>query len=146
MAFLFSKTPNVSVCSVTQLCPILCSPMDCPLPGSSALQVPLSMEFYRQEYWSGLPFPAPGDLPVPGIEPTFLASPALCMCACVWLFATPRTIAHQVPLSMGYPRQEYWSGLPFPPPGNISDLRIFPAQGSNPRLLHCQACSLPLTH
>ena len=35
----------------------------------SELQAPLSMEFFRQEYWSGLPFPSPGDLPDPGIEP-----------------------------------------------------------------------------
>ena len=42
-----------------------------------AHQAPLSMEFSRQEYWSGLPFPSPGDLPHPGIEPTSLASPAL---------------------------------------------------------------------
>ena len=35
------------------------------------------MEFSRQEYWSGLPFPIPGDLPDPGIEPTSLVSPAL---------------------------------------------------------------------
>ena len=35
-----------------------------------ARQVPLSMGFLRQEYWSGLPFPSPGDLPDPGIEPT----------------------------------------------------------------------------
>ena len=34
----------------------------------------LSMEFPRQEYWSGLPFPPPGDLPDPGIKPTFLMS------------------------------------------------------------------------
>ena len=39
-----------------------------------ACQVPLSMAFSRQEYWSGLPFPSPGDLPNPGIEP---GSPAL---------------------------------------------------------------------
>ena len=38
---------------------------------------PLSMGFSRQEYWSGLPCPPPGDLPDPGIEPTFLMSPAL---------------------------------------------------------------------
>ena len=38
---------------------------------------PLTMEFSRQEYWSGLPFPIPGDLPDPGIEPSSLASPAL---------------------------------------------------------------------
>ena len=42
-----------------------------------ALQAPLSMGFPRQEYRSGLPFPPPGDLPNPGIEPTSLTSPAL---------------------------------------------------------------------
>ena len=42
-----------------------------------ACQSPLSMEFSRQEYWSGLPFPTPGDLPDPGIEPRSLVSPAL---------------------------------------------------------------------
>ena len=40
-------------------------------------QAPLSMEFSRQGYWSRLPFPPPGDLPYPRIEPTSLASPAL---------------------------------------------------------------------
>ena len=43
-------------------------------PWTVARQVPLSMGFSRQEYWSGLPFPSPGDLPDPGIEPM---SPAL---------------------------------------------------------------------
>ena len=43
-------------------------------PWTVAHQAPLSMEFSRQEYWSGLPFPSPGDLPNPGIEPS---SPAL---------------------------------------------------------------------
>ena len=38
-------------------------------PGTVAHQVPLSMGSSRQEYWSGLPFPSPGDLPNPGIEP-----------------------------------------------------------------------------
>ena len=42
-----------------------------------ACQALLSMEFSRQEYWSALPFPPPGDLPKLGIEPTSLASPAL---------------------------------------------------------------------
>ena len=45
---------------------------------------------------------------------------------------TPWTVAHQAPLSMGFPRQDYWSGLPSPLQG------VFPAQGSNPRLLHWQ--------
>ena len=43
-------------------------------PWTVAYKGPLSMEFSRQEYWSGLPFPSPGDLPDPGIEPK---SPAL---------------------------------------------------------------------
>ena len=40
-------------------------------------QATLSMEFSRQEYWSGLPFPTPGDLPDPGVEPVSLVFPAL---------------------------------------------------------------------
>ena len=48
---------------VTQSCPAFCNPMNCSPPGSSV------HEFSRQEYWSGLPFPSPGDLPNPGIEP-----------------------------------------------------------------------------
>ena len=43
-------------------------------PWTVAYQTPQSMEFSRQEYWSGLPFPSPGDLPDPGIKPV---SPAL---------------------------------------------------------------------
>ena len=44
-------------------------------PWTVARQAPLSMEFPREEYWSGLPFPPPGDLPKPGIEPGSPASP-----------------------------------------------------------------------
>ena len=39
---------------------------------------------------------------------------------------TPWTVAHQAPLSMGFPRQEYWSGLPFPPPGDLPNPGIEP--------------------
>ena len=46
-------------------------------PHRLACQAPLSMEFSRQDYWSGLPCPSPADLPDPGIEPTSLISPAL---------------------------------------------------------------------
>ena len=53
---------------VAQSCSTLCDPMNC------SPQAPLSMKFSRQEYWSGLPFPYPGNLPDPGIEPE---SPAL---------------------------------------------------------------------
>ena len=55
---------NIYVCEVksqvAQLCPTLCDPMDL------AHQTPLSTGFLKQEYWSGLPFPSPGDLPNPG--------------------------------------------------------------------------------
>ena len=59
----------------------------------------------------------------------------------VWLSATPWTVAHQAPLFLGVSKQEYWSGLPFPPPGDRRD------PGMNPgllHLLHWQASSLPL--
>ena len=97
-----------------------------------ARQAPLSTGFSRQEYWSGLPSPPPGDLMDPGIEPSSFTSPALAgrfffftTSAC-WevkslsyfqLFATPWTVAYQAPPSMGFSRQKYWSGLPFPSPG-----------------------------
>ena len=71
------------------------------------------MGFSRQEYWSGLPFPSPGDLPDPGIEPgspafqadaltsepevTYLNFTSL---SCVQLFVTPQTAAHQASLSI----------------------------------------------
>ena len=42
-------------------------------------------------------------------------------------FGTPQTVAHQAPLSMGFSRQEYWSMLPFPPPGDRPDPEIEPA-------------------
>ena len=45
------------------------------------------------------------------------------MCVCV-SFATSRTVACQAPLAMGFPRQEYWSGLPFPSPGDLPDSGI----------------------
>ena len=58
---------------VTQSCLTLCDPMDC------SPQAPLSMGFSRQGYWSGLPFPPPGDPPDPGIE---YESPGLQMVSC----------------------------------------------------------------
>ena len=64
---------KITVCelraySVSQMCSTLCDPMDSSLLGSA------SMGFFRQEYWSGLPFPPPANLPDPGIESE---SPAL---------------------------------------------------------------------
>ena len=57
--------------------------------------------------------------------------------SCVRLFATPWTVAHQVPLSMGFSRQEYWSGLPFPSPEDL------PEPGFEPRSPALQADALP---
>ena len=163
----------------------VCSVMsDSLLPSwTVALQALLSMKFSRQEYWSGLPFPPPGNLPEPGMEPT---SPALtggfftteppgkpylphaaaaakslqsCPTRCdpidgsppgspvpgilqartlewvaisfsnawkwkvkekslsrVRLVVTPWTAAYQASPSMGFSRQEYWSGVPLPSP------------------------------
>ena len=57
----------------------------------------------------------------------------LCIISCfshVQFFETLRTVAHQAPLSMGFSRQEYWSGLPCPPPGDL------PKLGIKPCLLH----------
>ena len=157
------------------------------------------MGFSRQGYWSGLPFPPPGDLPDPRIKPASLKSPTLAggffitstkchientskvewigprsfalfsiftwllatsttfcrenvsttsrtqkiflrvhwilkygfLCVLshfsyVWLCATLWTVVHQAPLSMGFSRQEYWSGLLCPSPRNISDPGIEP--------------------
>ena len=64
----FDKLMQSCACLVAELCLTLCNPMDYSPPA------PLSMEFSRQECWSGLLFPSPGDLPDPEIEPM---SPAL---------------------------------------------------------------------
>ena len=58
----------------------------------------------------------------------------------LWLCVTPWTVAHQAPLSMGFSRQEYWSRLPYPPPGD------FPAPGIEPGSPALQADSFPLSH
>ena len=109
------------------------------------------MGFPKQECWSGLPFPTPGD--IPDLQPKSPRSPAVAvgffttmppgnqlviqfssvqLLSRVLLFATPWTVAHQAPLSMKLSRQEYWSGLPFSSPG------VFPTQGSNLCLRHCR--------
>ena len=56
------------------------------------------------------------------------------------LFATPWTVAHQAPPSMEFSRQEYWSGSPFPSPGDLPDQRI------EPGLLHCRQMFYCLSH
>ena len=60
--------------------------------------------------------------------------------SCLWLFVTPWTAACQAPLSMGFPRQEYWSGLPIPSPADLPDPGI---KAGSPAW---QTDSLPLNH
>ena len=60
--------------------------------------------------------------------------------SCVGLFVTPETVAYQAPLSMGFSRQEYWSGLPFPSPGDL------PEPGIKPESLALQQTLYPLSH
>ena len=65
----------------------------------------------------------------------------MCLLSCVPLFESPWTVALQAPLSMEFSRKEYWSGLLFPPLGDL------PNSGLNPRLLcllHWQVGTLPL--
>ena len=67
----------------------------------------------------------------------------LCVLSCfshVRLFATPWTVVHQAPLSMGFSRQEHWSGLPCPPPGDLPD------PGTEPASPVFQVDSLLLSH
>ena len=124
---------NIIDCSVAQV-------SGSATPWTVACQAPESMGFSRQEYWSGLPFPTPGDLHDQGIKPKSLASPSLAgrffttappgkpvnrlllsRFSCVRLCATPETAAHQAPPSLGLSRQEHWSGLPFPSPMHESE-------------------------
>ena len=64
------------VCVCVCMCP--CAVIsDSAIPCTVACQAPLPLKFSKQEYWSGLPFPPPGDLPNPGIELISPASPAL---------------------------------------------------------------------
>ena len=140
-----------------------------------SLQAPLSMGFLRQEYWSGLPFPSPGDLPDPGIEPR---SPPL---QADFLWTEPQgTPFHRLEakkrgktylLNFNHQKQScvlslsrvrlfmaLWT-IAHQPPLSMGifqarievcchDLlqRLFPTQGSNLGLLHCGRILLPLSH
>ena len=100
------------------------------IPWTAAHRAPPSMGFSRQEYWSGVPLPSP----LPLLTKTLIPSnqgpplqPPACVLGCfshVPLFVTPRTVAHQAPLSMGFSRQEYLSGLPCPCPADLPNPEI----------------------
>ena len=69
---------------------------------------------------------------LPLVDHFFLCAQTL---SCVQFFAIPCTMVSQAPLSMGFPRQEYWRGLPFPSPRGLPDSRIEPAFLTSPALL-----------
>ena len=58
---------------------------------------------------------------IPGVRDTIPKEKKVKSLSSVQRFATPWTVAYQVPLSVGFSRQEYWSGLPFPSPGDLPD-------------------------
>ena len=110
---------------VTQSCPTLGNPMDCSLPGSSVLGI------FQARILEWVAMSPPGNLPHPGIEPGFTALQVdslptelpgkplhvlllLSRVCRVQLCVTPEMAAHQAPLSLGFSRQEYWSGVPLP--------------------------------
>ena len=64
--------------------------------------------------------------------------------SCVWLFATLWTVAHQAALSMGFSREEYRSGLPLPPPGDLPDPEIKAASPVSPALAGRFFTAVPL--
>ena len=118
-------------------CPTLCDPV------IVAYQAPLSMRFSRQEYRSGLPFPSPicfrsvsaaegAACPTNLFSLLFLGNdtPVLFRQGCAKLLQSCLTLCDttdfhppppQVPMSVGFSRQEYWSGLPCLPPGDLPD-------------------------
>ena len=78
----------------------------------------------------------------------------LCVCVCalshVQLFVIPLTVGRQALLSMRFSRQEYWSGLPFPPPGDLPDPEIKPLSPASSALAgeyfhHCATWETPKT-
>ena len=113
---------------------------------TGVLQAPLSMEISRQEYWSVLPFPSPGDLPDPEIEPGshalaggfFTTAPSVIqLLSRVRLFTTPWTAAHQASLSFTVS----WSLLKL-----VSTELVMPSTLSSsviPFSSHCQSFPAP---
>ena len=69
-----------------------------------------------------------------GSNPPLLRVCCACSLSCVSLFVTPCTIAHEAPQSMEFSRQEYWSGSPFPPPGDLPNAGIEPTSSVSPAL------------
>ena len=109
-------------------------------PWTIACQAPLSMGILQARIleWVAMPWCAA----VHGVTKSrtwlkdWIDWEVPCQVTCrVWLFATLWTAARQAPLSMGFSRQEYWSGLPCPPPGNLPNPGIKPVTLMSPALI-----------
>ena len=129
-------------CSVAKLCLNLCDPMDCSPPGSPVHEILQAriLEWVAISYSRGSSWPRDRahiscvshitgrlfttESPGKSLHYVAVATQSL---SCVQLCVAPQTVAHRAPLFMGFPRQEYWSGLPFPTPGDLPDPGIKPA-------------------
>ena len=97
-------TEAAAASKLFQSCLILCDPRDSSPPGSS---LPGILQARTLE-WVAISFSSAWKWKV-----------NVNSLSCVWLFATPRTIAYQAPPSLGFSRQKYWSGVPLPSPGDL---------------------------
>ena len=132
---LFSHVWNLDVCSYYWASLVVLTIKNLP----AIQETPDSMPGLRRSPAEGAGYP----LKYPCRDNSTCAHSVLMACSVVSDSATRCVIARKALLSMGFPRQEYWSRLPFPSPG------IFPTQGSNLHLLwflHFQACALLLSH
>ena len=127
--------PEATTCLLGWECPKLH-----PLPGTPFLSFALCTAWRLCLEWPlGINHEGPGMLQVlmqtqaPVSHERCSWDPRACLLSCVWPFATPRTVARWAPLSVEFSRQEYWNGLPCPPPGDLynpgfefmSDLHMF---------------------
>ena len=95
-------------------------------PGTVARQAPLSRGFPRQEYWRGLPFPSPGDLPNPRTEPVSPAWQADSLpVSHLGSTQSPGVLGNKLNCQSGQVttslKEEYWNGLSFPSSGDLPD-------------------------
>ena len=112
-------------------------------PWTTAYQAPPSMGFSRQEYWSGVLLPSPNNTYSMSLFWLYAFTHTCVLCSVARLCLTlwdPTDCIPQAPLSMGFPRQEHWSRLPFPSPGDLPNPAIEP---ESPEL---QADSSQLCH
>ena len=111
--FLLQCMKVKSESGVDQSCPTLSKPMDCTPPGSSVHGIFQA----RVLEWGAIAIACDNSDVTLSICYMLLLS----RFSRVWLCVTPKTAAHQAPLSLGFSRQEHWSGLPFPSPMHESE-------------------------